>query len=312
MNSCVMRYGLVVTNLVISLVLLGTSSALAQNNPNYGGSGGNAGQSNQGNSGNNSGFYGSNGSGPTMCGTPTDYRWRKTLTGGTGLAINANIGNIFGASYELDSTVTVTTAEIRVSLGTYERQYPPVLCSNDAFVWVNSAGKYSARFKQTAETSCDVTQQGSFTGGIGGAQAGTSFSTSCGISVPQLFWEEMCNARSHTLLKWMDCTTDIEQLSPTQGKGLALDFLFEREKDYCRKKTTKEIFQDNLDVFSEFARQFHELVVSEDQRERIDLQELSETLHEREYVSKIIKTIQKRYVLPPKDYSSCFANAKIK
>lgn len=275
--------------------------AFAQTNPNPGGSGGYNGSAGSGGS-NNSGFYSFGGSGPTMCGTPSNYHWKKPLSSGAGLAVNVNIGSIFGGSYELDRTTNATTAEIHVALRAYENTTPPVLCANNSQVFVNSLKNYYAEFSQKAETSCDSSEQGSLTGGSGAAQIGQSFSSTCGFSVPQLFWEIMCEKKSYTLSDRMTCTTTVESL-PTGQNGEALDRLFEAKKAMCRNVTTKDIFLANLKVFADFALHFQKLVIAQE----INLNRI----HQREYLEKIVDQIQQKYDAPPPGIpASCYRNWK--
>ena len=275
--------------------------AFAQTNPNSGGSGGYNGSAGSGGS-NNSGFYSFGGSGPTKCGTPSDYHWKKPLSSGAGLAVNVNLGSIIGGSYELDRTTHATTAEIHVALRAYENTTPPVLCANNSQVFVNSLKNYYAEFSQKAETSCDSSEQGSFTGGSGSAQIGQSFSSTCGFSVPHLLWEIMCEKKSYTRSDRMTCTTTVES-PPTGQNGEALDRLFEAKKAMCRNATTKEIFLRNLKVFADFALHFQELVIAKE----INLNRI----HQRPYLEEIVNKIQQKYVAPPPSMpANCYRNWK--
>ncbi len=278
-----------------------THLAFAQTNPNSGGSGGYNGSSGSGSS-NTSNFYSFGGAGPTMCGTPSDYHWKKALSSGAGLAVNVNLGSIIGGSYELDRTTNATTAEVHVAVRAYENTTPPVLCANNSQVFVNSLKNYYVEFSQKAETSCDSSEQGSFTGGSGSAQIGQSFSSTCGFSVPQLLWEIMCEKKSYTRSDRMACATTVESL-PTGANGEALDRLFEAKKAMCRNVTTKEIFLANLKVFADFALQFQTLVIAQ----QINLNRI----HQRQYLEEVVNQIQQKYVAPPPGISdSCYRNWK--
>ena len=286
--------------------------AFAQTNSNSGGSGGYNGSAGSGGS-NNSVGNSLGGSGPTICGSPADYHWKKPLSSGTGLAVNVNLSyTIFGSSYELDKTTNATTAEIRVTLRAYDGKAYPILCENNAQAYVSSRDAYYVEFRQTAENSCDSSVQGSNTGGVGPLQIGQSFSSTCGFSVPYLLWDIMCKKQSYTRSDSMHCKTTVLSAGKKEN-GESLDHLFEythamplrRGQNWvCTKTTTKDIFLRNLEVFAVFAKEFHLLGSRESS---INFHRI----HDRKYLEEIVDRIQEKYFVPlPTTPANGYRNAK--